>query len=72
MKTRIRLITAGQAARELGVHPKTVSRLLRQGTLMGIKLANRWLIEQDTIETFRQHYIGRKGRPKGWSPKKEA
>lgn len=72
MVKKLHLTTSYEAARELGVHPKTVSRLLRQGTLAGVKLANRWLIEQDTLEDFRKDYIGKKGRPKGYSPKKEA
>ena len=68
----IKLITAYEAATELGIHPKTVSRLLRQGKLVGVKLANRWIIERPSLESFSKHYIGKKGRPKGWSPKKEA
>lgn len=72
MIKKLHLTTSYEAARDLEVHPKTVSRLLRQGNLMGIKLANRWLIEQDTLEIFRKDYIGKKGRPKGYSPRKEA
>jgi len=71
MEKKLSLVTTYEAARELGVHPKTVSRLLRQGKLAGVKLANRWLIERATLETFSRHYIGKKGRPKGWSPRKE-
>lgn len=71
METKLGLVTAYEAARELRVHPKTVRRLLRQGKLAGVKLANRWLIEQTTLETFGKNYIGKKGRPKGWSPRRE-
>lgn len=71
MEKKLGLVTTSEAARELGVHPKTVSRLLRQGKLAGVKLANRWLIEQATLKTFGKNYIGKKGKPKGWSPRKE-
>ena len=67
MEKKLGLITSYEAARELGVHPKTVSRLLRQGKLTGVKLANRWLIEQPTLEMFSKRYVGKKGRRKGWS-----
>ena len=69
-ENRLGLVTANEAARELGVHPKTVSRLVRQGKLAGIKLANRWLVEEATLEAFREHYTGKEGRPKGYSPKR--
>ncbi len=64
------LITTFEAANTLGVHHKTVTRLVRNGTLPAIKLANRWLISKETLESYRKTYIGKKGRPKGWSPKK--
>ena len=72
MKTKIFLLTSHETARELGVHHKTVSRLLREGNLPGVKLANRWLVERGALEAFRKGYIGKKGRPKGYSPMKEA
>lgn len=71
MIEKLHLTTSYEVSRVLGVHPKTVSRLLRQGKLTGIKVANRWLIERDALEAFRKGYIGKKGRPKGYSPKKE-
>ena len=64
------LLTAGEAAALLGVHPKTVSRLLRLGELEGQKLANRWLIEELTLKKFSKHYVGKKGRPLGYSPRR--
>ena len=69
MQKQLGFVTAYEAAKELGVHPKTVGRLVRQGKLLGVKLANRWLIEQSTLEAFREHYTGKEGRPKGYSPK---
>ena len=72
MKREIRLITSSEAAKELGVHHKTVARLLRQGKLDGVNIANRWLIERNSLDRFKADYIGKKGRPKGWSPKRRA
>lgn len=66
------LTTSHEVARELGIHHMTVSRLIRQQKLPGIKLANRWLVERDNLEAFRKNYISKKGRPKGYSPKKES
>lgn len=71
MISKLRLVTSYEAARELGVHHMSVTRLLRQGDIPGIKVANRWLIDRDTLEEFRKDYIGKKGRPKGYSPKQE-
>jgi excisionase family DNA binding protein len=66
----LHLLTSYEVARELGVHHKTISRLLRLGKIPGIKVANRWLIERDTFEAFRKVYSGKNGRPKGYSPLK--
>jgi excisionase family DNA binding protein len=71
MIKNLHLLTSYEVARELGVHHKTISRLLRLGKIPGIKVANRWLIEQDTFEAFRKVYVGKKGRPTGYSPIKE-
>ena len=72
MVKNLHLLTSYEVAKELGVHHKTISRLLRLGKIPGIKVANRWLIEQDTLEAFRKVYVGKKGRPKVYSPLKEA
>ena len=71
MEGKLRLIAASEAAQRLGVHHKTVSRLMRQGRLAAVKVANRWLIEDSVFERFAETYDGKKGRPKGWSPKRE-
>jgi len=70
MVRKLRLVTTYEAAKRLRVHPKTVSRLMRQGKLSGVKVANRWLINENTFETFGKTYIGSQGRPKGYSPKR--
>lgn len=71
MGKELKLITAHEAAIRLGVHPKTMSYIIRKGRLDGFKIANRWLIDQTTFDEFSKTYVAKKGRPKGWSPKKE-
>lgn len=71
MARELKLVAASEAAKRLRVHPKTVSRLMRQGKLDAVKVANRWLIQEATFDSFARTYVGKKGRPKGWSPKKE-
>ncbi|HXZ95319.1 MAG TPA: helix-turn-helix domain-containing protein [Dehalococcoidia bacterium] len=71
MDSKLKLIAASEAAHRLGVHHKTVSRLMRLGKLGAVKVANRWLLEESALERFAKTYEGKKGRPKGYSPKKE-
>jgi excisionase family DNA binding protein len=59
------LISASEAARRLNVHPKTVGRLLRLGRLTGLKIANRWVVEEATLAKFSRDYVGRRGWEKG-------
>jgi excisionase family DNA binding protein len=70
MQTELTFIPASEAARSLGISPKSLGRLVRQGRLSAVKIANRWLIDKTTLENFSQTYIGKKGRPKGYSPKR--
>lgn len=65
----LKLVTSHEAARQLGVHPKTVSRLMRQQKLAAVKVANRWLMDKAVFEQFAKTYVAKQGRPKGWSPK---
>jgi excisionase family DNA binding protein len=69
MASALRLVAASEAAKRIGVHHKTMSRLMREGKLKAVKVANRWLIEQSVLDRFAKTYVGKKGRPKGWSPK---
>lgn len=69
---KIKLVSASEAAKKLGIHPKTASRLMRQQKIDAIKVANRWLVDEATLEQFAKTYVGKGGRPKGWSPKREA
>jgi len=70
MKRELRILTTSEVAKKLGVHPKTVSRLMRQGKVTGIKVANRWLMEKPAFETFSRKYVGKKGRPEGFKLRK--
>ncbi len=56
-------ISSTDAARVLRVHRVAVARLIRQGQLPAIKIANRWLIDQSTLRDFARTYVGRRGRP---------
>ncbi len=71
MRAPLNLLSAPDAAKLLRVHPKTVSHLLRVGKLPGLKVANRWVVDDAALSEFRKTYVGKRGRPKGWSPKKE-
>lgn len=50
-----------EASRELGVHPESVRRLVRQERLPGYKYANKWLIRKDVLEQFARTYDRRPG-----------
>jgi len=68
----VALVTSCEAAGVLGVRHTSIRRLARQGKLPALKLANRWLIERDAFEAFQKTYVGKRGRPKGYSPKRRA
>jgi excisionase family DNA binding protein len=68
----MKLLSASEAATKLGVHSKTASRLMRQQKMGAIKVANRWLVDEAIFEEFAKTYVKKEGRPKGWSPKKDA
>lgn len=43
------LVSTGDAARQLGVHPSRVRALLAAGELRGFKLGDRWMVQADSI-----------------------
>ena len=61
-------LTSPQVAELLDVDRTTIARLIRQGKLPAIKMANRWFVEKTKVLEFAETYFGRPGRPKGWSP----
>ncbi len=70
MTQHLKLVATSEAAARLNVHHKTVARLMRLGKLPAVKIANRWLIQESDFNTFGESYVSKKGRPKGWSPKR--
>jgi len=70
MKTELNFLPASEAAQKLGITLRSLQRLIRQGKLPAVKIANRWLIDKNILENFSRTYIGKKGRPKGYSPKR--
>ena len=60
-----------EAAEILGIDPKSAGYLARQGKIPAIKIANRWLVDRSKLDEFKQTYEARRGRPTGYSPKKE-
>ncbi len=59
-------VSVPQAAEELSVHPETVRRLLRQGTLSGSKVGTLWFIAKEDLDRFKTTYDPRTG------PKRQA
>ena len=53
-----------EASRVLGVHPKTVKLLIREGKLPATKFGNKWLVEKHRLHAFAGGYDPRKGRPR--------
>jgi len=51
-------VTAKEAADFLGIdhESRQVAKLCRQGVLAGRKIANRWMVSRDSLETYRRGY----------------
>jgi len=45
-------MTTQQAAKELGFHPETVRRLVRDGILVGQKWGKEWLVLKKSVEEY--------------------
>ncbi len=52
-----------KAAEILGIHPGTVKRLCREGTLRAEKIHNTWLIHKLDLHLFGRKYRRNRGRP---------
>lgn len=49
----MQLFTTEEAARRLGLHPETVRRFLREGTLRGVQINGRaWRIEETELSAY--------------------
>ena len=51
-----------EAARELGIHPQSLRRLIKQGRVPATLFAGKYLIERDKLEIFKSSYDQRPGR----------
>ncbi len=51
-----------EAARELGIHPQSLRRLIKQGRVPATLFAGKYLIERDKLEMFKSSYDPRPGR----------
>ena len=51
-----------EAGKKLRIHPETVKRLIRQGTIPATKFSNKWLIRRDILEQFASTYDHRPGK----------
>jgi len=51
-----------EAARELGIHPQSLRRLIKQGRLGAHLFAGKYLIERDKLDMFKSNYDPRPGR----------
>jgi excisionase family DNA binding protein len=51
-----------EAARELGIHPQSLRRLIKQERVPATMFAGKYLIERDKLEMFKANYDPRPGR----------
>ena len=51
-----------EAARELGIHPQSLRRLIKQGKVPATLFAGKYLIERDKLDMFKSSYDPRPGR----------
>ncbi|MYI82841.1 MAG: helix-turn-helix domain-containing protein [Chloroflexi bacterium] len=51
-----------EAARELGIHPQSLRRLIKQKRVPAVLFAGKYLIERDKLEMFKANYDPRPGR----------
>ena len=45
-----------EAARELGIHPQSLRRLIKQKRVPAVLFAGKYLIERDKLEMFKSNY----------------
>lgn len=51
-----------EAAKELGIHPQSLRRLIKQGSVPAIMFGGRYLIRRDVLVAFKATYDPRPGR----------
>ena len=57
-------LASSEAAAMLGIHHMAIQRLLRDGKLPAVKIANRWLLKRIDVEEFAKTYVPKIGRPR--------
>ena len=57
-------LASSEAAEMLGIHHMAIQRLLRDGKLPAMKIANRWLLRRADVEEFAKTYVPKIGRPR--------
>jgi excisionase family DNA binding protein len=50
-----------EAAHELGIHPQSLRRLIKQGRVPARLFAGKYLIERDKLDMFKSNYDPRPG-----------
>ena len=51
-----------EAARELGIHPQSIRRLIKQQRLPARMYGGKYLIDRDQLQIFKANYNPRPGR----------
>ncbi|MDT7944589.1 MAG: helix-turn-helix domain-containing protein [Dehalococcoidia bacterium] len=51
-----------EAARELGIHPQSLRRLIKQKKVPAVLFAGKYLIRRDHLQMFKTTYDPRPGR----------
>ena len=51
-----------EAARELGIHPQSLRRLIKQGRVPATMFGGKYMIAHDKLEMFKTNYDRRPGR----------
>lgn len=46
------ILTINQAAEQLGVHPRTLMRIMEKNEITGFQIGNRWKFMQSEIDAY--------------------
>ena len=60
MKIFENYIDVTEASKILGVHPETIKRLIRDGSLPAAKFANKWILKKNQLQSFASTYRGKR------------
>ncbi len=60
------ILTLQQAAEQLGVHPRTLMRIMERDEIRGFQIGNRWKFMQSELDAYlqRQQEVGHSGDKK--------